>query len=121
MACIPGPALSACCTEFLLTAVPAAATAKSLQSEEQRCPSQSPFTSQVMYGMLKPRILSSLVAERWWGEEGGARGVFLLTPTLRPCQLLHTVIGRGSFSPLSPQVSLENFPDFLALENTSRK
>ena len=47
---------------FLLIAVP---------TEEQRCPAQSPFSAQAMYGMLKPRILSSLVAERWWGEEGG--------------------------------------------------
>ena len=90
---------------FLLTAVPA---------EEQRCPAQSPFSAQVMYGMLKPRILSSLVAERWWGEEGGGGGFSFLPPPFRPYQLLHTGIGRGSFSPLSPQVSLENFPDFLA-------
>lgn len=59
---------------FLLIAVP---------TEEQRCPAQSPFSAQAMYGMLKPRILSSLVAERWWGEEGGGGGGFLLIPTLQ--------------------------------------
>jgi len=54
----------------------------------------------VISRMLKPRILSSLVAKRWWGEEEGRGEEFpFLFPTF---QAIYKGIGRGSFSPLSP-------------------